>query len=319
MQETLHTPLTLNSSVSLQFTGAISRSHLQIIHMYNSYTLGTFVDIYVRLPYNTSLTTITQVVIDNGPPIVVNYPRTAGIVFNPTTSASSGYRLFHGSFSSGSHQLVITPLAEQALWLDYVTAGIGADMSNPQSSSSSSSTSSTLSSAPTVTASSSSRAKTGIIAGGALGGITCLALIVFVIFVWLHSRRQKDKTEKYSDDELPEGGIIPFNANPNNSTFVVPYNLGLQDVGGSNGNATLVGEGRREKARMLRYEETAPPTSESSQITSSSALPTTSGSQVSTNALAASQTSSPKRHQDSGIRGLAPQASEELPPIYTME
>jgi hypothetical protein len=286
--------------------------------MYNSYTSGTFVNIYVRLPYNTSLTTIAQVVIDNGAPIVVNYPQTAEVTFDPTTSASSGYKLFHGSFPSGSHQLVITPLAEQALWLDYVTAGIGADTSNPLASgSSSSSTSSTLPPAPSVTAPS-SKTKTGIIAGGALGGIACLALVAFVIFVWLRSRRRKDNTEKYFDNELPEGGIIPFNANPNNSTLV-PYNLGLQDIGGSNGDAPLVREGRREKARMLHYGETAPPTSESSQITLSSTLPTTSGSRVSTNALAAPRTSSLKQHQDSGIRGLAPQASEELPPIYSME
>ena len=146
-----------------------------------------------------------------------------------------------------------------------------------------------------------------------------MALIAFVIFVRLRSQRRKDNTEKHYDDELPEGGIIPFNANPDNSALVIPYNLDLQDVGGSNGNATLVGEGRREKVQRLRYEETVPRTSESSQITSSSALPAASGPRVSTNALAPPRISSLKQHHDSGIRGLAPQASEELPPIYTME
>jgi len=295
--------------------------------MYNSDTLGTFVNVYVRLPYRTNLTSIAQVVIDNGPPFVANYPQIADITFDSTTLTSSNYHLFHDSFSSGSHQLIITPMAEQALWLDYVTSGVGTDTSNPPASGPPSSSSTTLTamsmpSAASMTASNPSRTsepksgKGGIIAGGTLGGIACLALIAFATFLWLRSRLRKHSTEEkpYADsDGLPAGAIVPFNAIPGDVTLVTPYDLNIQDAdnvhsSGSNEDAVLVREGQGGKAQV----------SIPVGVTTSSPTPHPSTQQDST-------TSPPpppppvRQHKDSGVRRLALATPEELPPVYSQK
>jgi len=320
MQGTLHGALALNSSVSLKFTGTTSHGHWQIYICNFWTTLGTFVDVFVRLPDSTNLTSVAQVVIDTDPPFTVNYPPTEP-VSDAVTNAASNYNLFHGSFAPGSHQLVITAMAEQALWLDYVTVGIDSDPPNSTSGGGSSTSSSSVTSSATGTPGSSSSSPStnnAILYGGLLGTVASLALIALVIFLCLRWKRKK----RQDSEKNGEGTVTPFNPIPENGSVIpAPYTIHIQDLGApsdnlpSNGNAPLVRKGLREKAGILRSE--TPIGASSEAASTSSPAQDTSGIRAST--TSPPSVGHPKRHEDSGLRGLEPPASEEVPPSYSME
>jgi hypothetical protein len=166
--------------------------------------------VYGRLPQTTGLTSIAQFTVDNGPPFISEYPPPNGVEFDPTSETSSNYRLYSNPFlSSGTHTLVITAQAANALWLDYALIGTGADLSNagdsvttfpaPQAPTQTiTSTASPGGTTPYSTASgaatspsslSSSSTRTAAIAGGTAGAV-CLVLAILGIVYFLRRRRR---------------------------------------------------------------------------------------------------------------------------------
>jgi hypothetical protein len=160
--------------------------------------LGTFIDVYGRLPYTVNLTGLAQFVIDSGQPIVSNYPPLTSVYFDPTTLASSNYLLFHAdSLTPGMHSLDIMPLASDALWLDYVNSGTGLDTINSESPQLSTPspvpspvpTSTASSTSASSQATSSSKRTSIVVADGIAGGIVGLTLIAVLIFFYRRRRR----------------------------------------------------------------------------------------------------------------------------------
>jgi hypothetical protein len=161
--------------------------------------LGTFIDVYGRLPYTANLTGLAQFSIDGGPPIDSNYPPLTSVYFDPQTLASSNYLLFHAdSLTPGMHSLEITPLANDCLWLDYINTGTGLDTINsqtPQLSTPSAvpgpTPTGTASSTPVSSqAASSSKHTSTVLVDGIVGGIVCLTLIVVLTLFYLRRRRR---------------------------------------------------------------------------------------------------------------------------------
>jgi hypothetical protein len=122
----------------------------------------------------------------------------------------------------------------------------------------------------------------------------------------------EEKRYANSDDRLPEGAIVPFNAMPGDATLVIPYNLSIQDADNvpsskSNEDAVLVREGQRGKGQA----------SIPVGVTTSSPTPHPSTQQAST--TSPRPPSPVRQHKDSGARRLVLLTPEELPPVYSQQ
>jgi hypothetical protein len=336
MQDTLHGALSLNSSVSLQFTGEYGTKAVYLSDK-DKLLIGTYVNVYGRLPYSTNITNVAQIVIDGGSPFIATYPSYTNIVFDATTDASSGYRLYHNpSLPSGSHVMVITPAAEQALWLDYVTAGTGVDLSNPQDSAGgSSSPSSTPSAARSPSPPSSTPSAPGspnrrlpsslvpvIVAGVTAGSIVLLALLAVGIFFCIRRKRKRRGITK-NPDLL---GNTDINATTNEipehrrNLLVTPYDNSHSDLMTSGEESESTGNTGRWRIREKPRVQIGTSTPSAATIVSpASAYP--SSTALSYSGMPVTPTSI--RHTDSGIRGVIPTDSglllEELPPLYSLD
>jgi hypothetical protein len=120
--------------------------------------------------------------------------------------------------------MVITPLAEQVLWIDYATSGNGDDTTNTGDSVSdvlSASNTPTSSESPSSHTSSpisdGHRNASGDIAGGVVGSLAALALLAFVIIFYIRRRRDRGKE---MEEILPHQ--LPL---PDHCTFLCLFNI----------------------------------------------------------------------------------------------
>jgi hypothetical protein len=130
---------------------------------------------------------------------VSDYPPTKGLPFDAKLDTLSNYRLYHNpGLTSGTHNLVITATATNALWLDYAIAGTGTDTTSSVDSISSSPLAQ-ISSSPLAqstgggggSTSHSSKLNVAAIAGGTVGGVVFACLVLVIL--WILIRRSHHK------------------------------------------------------------------------------------------------------------------------------
>jgi hypothetical protein len=200
MMQTLHSALSLNSSVELTFNGerVPKLPYLAVVLLTSAYA-GTYIDVYGRLPMSIDLVSVAEFTVDNGTPFVSDYPPLMDITWDETLATSSNYRLYSNPYlSAGIHTLVIKPQAPNALWLDYAIAGIGPDLINSGDTVTSFPVppSSTISGVPSPFRSDSSSsslrqsAHTAEIVGGTAWAI-CLVLVILGIIYCVRSRQRQ--------------------------------------------------------------------------------------------------------------------------------
>jgi hypothetical protein len=278
---------------------------------------GTFVNVYGRLPITTNITTIAQFVVDDNPPFIASYPPASDIPDN-NGPYSSNYRLFHlTSLSSDkSHVLTITPMAEQALWLDYITAGVGVDTSNPQDTGSSvppPSSSTTPSATGIPTGAPAFSTKTAVtIAGAVVGGVILLVVAILSIIVYYRRRRRFTEYGK-GIRRLRSHRIANYSPVPEeNAVTLVPYTLEHLDTP----TFSKVEQARMERAMGTDDDGVVAATLE--PVASPSVRRSSNTRNNKKEHIQPVSASHQNQNVDSGIRGLAP-LSEDLPPVYSKE
>jgi hypothetical protein len=158
--------------------------------------------VYGRLPDTTGLTSIAQFTVDNGPPFVSEYPPPSDVQYDPTLGTSSNYRLYSNTnLPSGTHTLVITAQAANALWLDYAIVGTGTDSLNAGDSVTTSpaaqgptqtitTTAWTGGTRPYPTASGAATSPPSFSSSTRTAGAVCLVLAILGIVYYLRRRRR---------------------------------------------------------------------------------------------------------------------------------